>query len=151
MRYGLKPKYLATMLVMAAVRLYMSFRHYGNHAMRDVGQGFGLDGVGIHTQFWAEIVFWCVVFLFGHAVYLAPRFDALVAEFKGKAFRPMTKFNRVAFGIVTAIIASNCFQALWSTGVPPFWGQGDPVRFSFNPKYVIWSSDSWEGKWSGNY
>ena len=44
----------------------------------------------------------------------------------------MTKFNRVAFGIVTAIIASNCFQALWSTGVPPFWGQGDPVRFSFN-------------------
>lgn len=148
-RYGFKPKYLATMLVMAAVGLYMSFRHYGNHAMRDVGQGFGLDVFGIHTQFWAEIVFWCVVFLFGLAVYLAPRFDALVAEFKGKAFRPMTKFNRVAFGIVTAIIASNCFQALWSTGVPPFWGQGDPVRFSFNPKYVIWSSDSWEGMWSG--
>lgn len=137
------------MLVMAAVGLYMSFRHYGNHAMRDVGQGFGLDVFGIHTQFWAEIVFWCVVFLFGLAVYLAPRFDALVAEFKGKAFRPMTKFNRVAFGIVTAIIASNCFQALWSTGVPPYWGNGDPVRFSFNPKYVVWTADSWEGMWSG--
>ena len=40
-RYGFKPKYLATMLVMAAVGLYMSFRHYGNHAMRDVGQGSG--------------------------------------------------------------------------------------------------------------
>jgi len=89
-RYGFKPKYLATMLVMAAVGLYMSFRHYGNHAMRDVGQGFGLDVFGIHTQFWAEIVFWCVVFLFGLAVYLAPRFDALVAEFKGKAFRSST-------------------------------------------------------------
>lgn len=37
-RYGFKPKYLATMLVMAAVGLYMSFRHYGNHAMRDVGR-----------------------------------------------------------------------------------------------------------------
>ena len=72
------------MLVMAAVGLYMSFRHYGNHAMRDVGQGFGLDVFGIHTQFWAEIVFWCVVFLFGLAVYLAPRFDALVAEFKAR-------------------------------------------------------------------
>ena len=48
-RYGFKPKYLATMLVMAAVGLYMSFRHYGNHAMRDVGQGFGLDVFGIHT------------------------------------------------------------------------------------------------------
>ena len=61
----------------------------------------------------------------------------------------MTKFNRVAFGIVTAIIASNCFQALWSTGVPPYWGNGDPVRFSFNPKYVVWTADSWEGMWSG--
>ena len=145
-RYGFFSPFLATMLVMAAVGLYMSFRHYGNHAMRDVGQGFGLDVFGIHTQFWAEIVFWCVVFLFGLAVFASA---PLVAEFKGKAFRPMTKFNRVAFGIVTAIIASNCFQALWSTGVPPFWGQGDPVRFSFNPKYVIWSSDSWEGMWSG--
>ena len=47
-RYGFKPKYLATMLVMAAVGLYMSFRHYGNHAMRDVGQGFGLDLSLIH-------------------------------------------------------------------------------------------------------
>ena len=122
-RYGFKPKYLATMLVMAAIGLYSSFRHYGNHAMRDVGQGFGLDIFGLHTQFWAEVVFWCVVFLFG--------------------------FNRIAFSIVCFIVASNCFQALWSTGVPPFWGQGDPVRFSWNPKYVVWSADSWEGMWSG--
>ena len=55
-RYGFKPKYLATMLVMAACGLYSSFRHLGNHAMRDVGQGFGLDVFGIHTQMWAEIV-----------------------------------------------------------------------------------------------
>ncbi|MBS5492771.1 MAG: disulfide bond formation protein B [Sutterella wadsworthensis] len=148
-RYGFKPKYLATMLVMAAIGLYSSFRHYGNHAMRDVGQGFGLDIFGLHTQFWAEVVFWCVVFLFGLAVYLAPRFDALIEEFKGKQFRPLTSFNRIAFSIVAFIVASNCFQALWSTGVPPFWGQGDPVRFSWNPKYVVWSADSWEGMWSG--
>lgn len=148
-RYGFKPKYLATMLVMAAMGLYSSFRHFGNHAARDVGQGFGLDIFGIHTQFWAEIVFWCVVMLFGLAVYLAPRFDALVAEFKGKNFRPLTAFNKWAFIIVAAIIGSNTFQALWSTGVPPFWGQGSPVRFSFNPQYVTWSADSWHGMWSG--
>lgn len=148
-RYGFKPKYLGMMLVMAAFGLYMSFRHLGNHAARDVGQGFGLDVFGIHTQMWAEIVFWCVVMLFGLAVFLAPRFDALVAELKGKPFRALTTFNKIAFGIVTAILASNTFQALWSTGLPPNWGQGDPVRFSFNPKYVIWSDASWHGMWDG--
>ena len=148
-RYGFKPKYLATMLVMAAVGLYMSFRHLGNHAMRDVGQGFGLDVFGIHTQMWAEIVFWCVVMLFGLACFLAPRFDALIAEMRDKPWRPLTTFYKAAFGIVAFIIASNTFQALWSTGLPPNWGQGDPVRFSFNPKYVIWSDDSWHGMWGG--
>ncbi len=148
-RYGFKPKYLATMLVMAAVGLYMSFRHLGNHAMRDVGQGFGLDVFGIHTQMWAEIVFWCVVMLFGLACFLAPRFDALIAEVRAKPWRPLTTFYKAAFGIVAFIIASNTFQALWSTGLPPNWGQGDPVRFSFNPKYVIWSADGWHGMWGG--
>ena len=148
-RYGFKPKYLGMMLVMAAVGLYMSFRHFGNHAARDVGQGFGLDVFGIHTQFWAEIVFWCVVMLFGLAVFLAPRFDALIAEMKGKPFRPLTPFYKAAFWIVAAIIGSNTFQALWSTGLPPNWGQGDPVRFSFNPKYVVWSDASWHGMWGG--
>ena len=66
-RYGFKPKYLAMMLVMAGVGLYSSFRHLGNHAARDVGQGFGLEILGLHTQMWAEIVFWCVVVLFGLA------------------------------------------------------------------------------------
>ena len=148
-RYGFKPKYLASMLVMAAVGLYMSFRHLGNHAMRDVGQGFGLDIFGIHTQMWAEIVFWCVVMLFGLACFLAPRFDALIAEMRAKPWRPLTTFYKAAFGIVAFIIASNTFQALWSTGLPPNWGQGDPVRFSFNPKYVIWSADGWHGMWGG--
>lgn len=148
-RYGFKPKYLATMLVMAAVGLYSSFRHLGNHAMRDVGQGFGLDIFGIHTQMWAEIVFWCVVMLFGLATFLAPRFDALVAELRGRPWRPMTTFHKVAFGIVAFILASNSFQALWSTGLPPNWGQGDPWRFSWDRKYIVYSSDSWEGMWAG--
>ncbi|MDO5531671.1 disulfide bond formation protein B [Sutterella sp.] len=148
-RYGFKPKYLATMLVMAACGLYSSFRHFGNHAARDIGQGFGLDIFGIHTQFWAEIVFWCVVMLFGLACYFAPRFDALIAEMKGKPFRPLSTFNKWAVIIVAAIVGSNCFQALWSTGVPPNWGQGSPVRFSFNPKYVVWSDASWHGMWAG--
>ena len=100
-RYGFKPKYLATMLVMAAVGLWSSFRHLGVHAARDVGQGFGLEIMGLHTQMWAEIVFWCVVMLFGLALFLAPRFDALIAELKGKRWRPTTGFMQIAFGIVS--------------------------------------------------
>lgn len=144
-RYGFKPKYLATMCVMAAVGLWMSFRHVSAHGMRDVGQGFGLDIFGVHTQMWAEIVFWCVVMLFGLFTYLAPRFDALMAEMRGKPFRPLTGFYKTAFGIVAFILASNAFQALWSTGLPPNWGQGDPWRFSWNQKYVVWSTEGWEG------
>ena len=70
-----------------------------------------LDVFGIHTQMWAEIVFWCVVMLFGLAVFLAPRFDALIAEMKGKPFRPLSSFNKIAFSIVAFILASNTFQA----------------------------------------
>ena len=148
-RYGFKPKYLATMLVMAAVGLWSSFRHLGVHAARDVGQGFGLEIMGLHTQMWAEIVFWCVVMLFGLALFLAPRFDALIAELKGKRCGPTTGFMQIPFGIVSFILASNAFQAAWTTGLPPNWGQGDPWRFSWNPKYIVWSSDSWEGMFSG--
>ena len=75
--------------------------------------------------------------------------NALIAEMRAKPWRPLTTFYKAAFGIVAFIIASNTFQALWSTGLPPNWGQGDPVRFSFNPKYVIWSADSWHGMWGG--
>ncbi len=146
-RFGFKPKYLATMLVMAAVGLYFSFRHYSSHAMRDIGQGFGLDVFGIHTQFWAEIVFWCVVMLFGLATYLAPRFDALIDEMKGKSYRPMKGFYKIAFGIVAFICASNTFQAAYSTGPFPYAGQGDPVRFSWNPKYITWSTEFYDGFW----
>ena len=49
-RYGFKPKYLATMLVMAAVGLWSSFRHLGVHAARDVGQGFGLEIMTSHSN-----------------------------------------------------------------------------------------------------
>jgi disulfide bond formation protein DsbB len=147
-RYGFKPKYIGTLLAMAAAGLWMSFRHLSNHAARDLGQGFGLDVFGLHTQMWAEIVFWCAVMLFGLALLFAPRVDALLAEMREKPWRPLSTFYKIAFGVVAAVIASNTFQALWSTGYPPYYGQGKPVRFSFDPKYIVWSTDGWKGMWS---
>lgn len=146
-RYGFKPKYLASLLLMSSVGLYASFRHVALHAARDIGQGFGMDVFGIHTQMWAEIVFWCSVFLLSIAVFFAPRFDALLEEFRGRAYREFTKFNRIALGIVAVILASNAFQAFWGTGLPPNWGNGDPVRFSFDWKYNQWTTEGWNGMW----
>jgi disulfide bond formation protein DsbB len=46
-------------------------------------------------------------------------------------------------------------QAFASTGPPPFMGQGDPIRFSFNPKHWLWSLEEWSpasvslrGRWA---
>ncbi|EOZ2161392.1 disulfide bond formation protein B [Campylobacter coli] len=146
-RYGMKGKYLAALLIMTAVGLYQSFAHYGNHAHRDLDQGFGLAVFGIHTYFWAEVVFWAVVLLLGVMFAFAPKFGSFDKELNGEKFRKFTKFSFAAFLISTLIVASNVFQAFVSTGIPPYVGQGDPVRFSLNPKYIIWSTGGWNGLW----
>lgn len=146
-RYGLKGKYLAALLIMTAFGLYQSFAHFGNHAHRDLDQGFGLAVFGIHTYFWAEVVFWAVVLILGVIFAFAPKFSAFETEMAGEKFRPFNKFGFAAVLISTFIVASNVFQAFVSTGVPPYVGQGDPVRFTLNPKYIIWSDKGWEGLW----
>ncbi|HEB9305924.1 TPA: disulfide bond formation protein B [Campylobacter coli] len=146
-RYGMKGKYLAALLIMTAVGLYQSFAHYGNHAHRDLDQGFGLAVFGIHTYFWAEVVFWAVVLLLGAMFAFAPKFGSFDKELNGEKFRKFTKFSFAAVLISTIIVASNVFQAFVSTGIPPYVGQGDPVRFSLNPKYIIWSTGGWNGLW----
>lgn len=140
-RYGMKGKYLAWILLMAAFGLYQSFSHFGNHAHRDLDQGFSLQVFGIHTYFWAEVVFWAVVVLLGVMFYFAPKFGAFDKEMEGKGVRELKGFTLYAFVISAVVIASNVFQAFVATGVPPFSGQSDPVRFSLNPKYIIWSSE----------
>ncbi|TQR32494.1 disulfide bond formation protein B [Campylobacter sp. MIT 99-7217] len=147
-RYGLKPQYLASLLVMTAFGLYQSFAQYGNHAHRDLDQGFSLQVFGIHTYFWAEVVFFAVVLLLGVMFFLAPKFSVFEKEMNGEKVRQFGKFSFAAFVISALIVASNVFQAFVSTGVPPFVGQGDPVRFSLNPKYIIWSTDGWKSTWT---
>lgn len=146
-RYGLKGKYLAALLIMTAFGLYQSFAHYGNHAHRDLDQGFGLAVFGIHTYFWAEVVFWAVVLLLGLIFAFAPKFSAFDAEMNGEKVRKFTQFSFAAVFVSALIVASNVFQAFVSTGIPPYVGQGDPVRFSLNQKYIIWSTDGWRGLW----
>ncbi|EAJ8474282.1 disulfide bond formation protein B, partial [Campylobacter upsaliensis] len=104
-RYGLKGKYLAALLIMTAFGLYQSFAHFGNHAHRDLDQGFGLAVFGIHTYFWAEVVFWAVVLILGVIFAFAPKFSTFETEMAGEKFRQWTKFSFVAVLISTFIVA----------------------------------------------
>jgi len=57
--------------------------------------------------------------------------------------------------VFLVVIAGNVVQAFASTGPPPYAGQGDPIRFSLNPKHWVWSTDEWaslpitlRGRWA---
>lgn len=147
-RYGMKARYLAMILIMAGFGLWQSFAHFGIHAHRDLDQGFGLAIFGIHTYFWAEVVFWAVVLILGVIFLFAPKFSAFEDELDGESIRKISKPALYAFMISAFIVASNVFQAFVSTGLPPYYGQGDPVRFTLNPKYIIWSDSGYKKHWN---
>ncbi len=144
-RYGFKFRYLALLLLITAFGLWESFYHYGFHTQEDVGQGFALAVFGLHTQFWAEVVFWSVIVILSFILFFMPHIKELVWDLEGMEFRRLTFVNKIAFWIFFIVVSSNIVQAFISTGPPPYWGQGDPVRFSFNPKYTVWSDEAWKG------
>lgn len=138
-RFGLKPKYIAMILIMTAFGLWQSFNHLAWHSGNDLDQGFSLLMFGLHSYVWAEIVFWSVIVILGVILLFAPKFSDLEG---GRAeFTPPVK---MAFFASIFVIASNAFQAFVSTGIPPYMGQGNPVRFSLNPDTIIWSADNWK-------
>ncbi|BCZ17174.1 hypothetical protein NHP190003_04560 [Helicobacter sp. NHP19-003] len=135
-RYGLKPKYIAMLVLVVAGGLYQSFYHLGNHALEDVGQGFALTIFGLHTQFWAEFVFWIALLVLGLLLFKAPNFET-------QSLRKLTRSNLWAFGIFSFLVASNMLQAFISTGPFPYLGHGDPIRFSWRMAENIWSTKNW--------
>ncbi|BCD46194.1 disulfide bond formation protein B [Helicobacter suis] len=137
LRYGLKPKYIALMLLIIVGGLYQSFYHLGNHALEDVGQGFALTIFRLHTQFWAELVFWLAALVLGSLLFFAPNFNTQDHP------RQLTRSNRWAFAIFSALVASNMLQAFISTGPFPYLGHGNPIRFSWKFAENIWSTQSW--------
>ena len=62
-RYGFAVKYLAVILFLACLGLYDGFLHYSldgtGGGYLDIKQGFGLEILGAHTQFWVvSLYFW---------------------------------------------------------------------------------------------
>ncbi|RPJ85197.1 MAG: disulfide bond formation protein B, partial [Acidobacteria bacterium] len=149
LRYGPRPKYIGLAVLVASWGIFMALRHTAMHAARDIGQGFSLEILGAHTYTWALFIYWVCALTMGVLLFLTR--DADLAP----RTRPSTFLERAAMSIFLAVVAANAVQAFVSTGPPPFVGQSDPVRFSFNPKHWVWSLEEWSpspvslrGRWA---
>jgi hypothetical protein len=67
--------------------------------------------------------------------------------------RRLRGIGRLAFVVFLVVVAASVVQAFASSGPPPYVAQGDPVRFSLNPRHWAWSmSEYGEGpiSWRGH-
>jgi len=149
LRYGPRPRYIGLSVLVGAWGIFMGLRHTGMHAARDVGQGFSIEIWGAHTYTWALFIFWACVVSMGMLLMTMKQSDIIDGH---RAFRPVEK---LAAGAFLVVVAANMVQAFASTGPPPFMGQGDPIRFSFNPRHWVWSLEEWSpapvslrGRWN---
>ncbi len=149
LRFGARPKYVGLSIFIGAYGMFMGLRHTAMHAARDVGQGFSLEVLGAHTYTWALFIFWVTVVTMG----------ALLMAVKERDVAPQVRtfgsLENTAAIVFLVVIAGNIAQAFASTGPPPYMGQGDPVRFSFNPKHWVWSLEEYSpapvalrGRWN---
>ncbi len=151
LRYGPRPRYVGLSILVAGYGAFMSLRHTAMHAARDIGQGFSLEILGAHTYTWALFIFWAASALMGALLMAVRERDA------GGVIRTLRPLERLAAIVFLVVMAANLVQAFASTGPPPFMGQGDPVRFSFNPGHWVWSLEEYSpapvslrGRWSAS-
>ena len=147
-RYGPRPRYLGLLVLLGAWGTFMALRHSALHLARDVGQGFAGTILGAHTYVWAWVIHWAVLLVAGVLLLL---FRGPLA---GKLEAKPGCAGRFAMGLLVVMAAANAVQAFASTGPPPYFGQGDPIRLSLDPRHWVWSMEekdgalSWRGGWS---
>jgi len=148
-RFGPRPRYIGLAVLLAAFGLYMGLRHSSLHLWRDVGQGFSAEILGAHTYTWSMFIYWACVVMMG-ALLLMLKDGEAASE--ARRLRPL---ERVTLWLFLVAAAGNAIQAFASTGPPPYMGQGDPVRFSFDPGNWVWSLEEWtpspvslRGRWA---
>jgi disulfide bond formation protein DsbB len=148
-RFGPRPRYVGLAVLLASFGLYMGLRHSSMHLWRDVGQGFSAEILGAHTYTWSMFIYWACAVMMGVLLLVMKDGEAAAVS---RRLRPM---ERVTLWLFLVTAAANAVQAFASTGPPPFMGQGDPVRFSFNPAHWVWSTEEWRpspvslrGRWA---
>jgi disulfide bond formation protein DsbB len=138
LRFGPRPKYVGMAVLISGWGIFMGMRHVGMHAARDIGQGFSFPVFGVHTYTWALFVYWVTALAIG----------LLLLMVRDRHFTPAVRtlrgVERWAGGAFLVVVASNMVQAFASTGPPPFVGQSDPIRFSFDPRHWHWSLEEWK-------
>jgi hypothetical protein len=132
LRYGARPRYIGMVVLLGAWGVFMSLRHSSLHLARDVGQGFATPYFGVHTYVWAGFVHWVVLGVVG-VLLLFLREDS-----PSYGPREPGRVGRFAIWLFLLVVGANALQAFVTTGPPPFIGQGDPVRFSLNPRHWVW-------------
>jgi disulfide bond formation protein DsbB len=132
LRYGPRPRYLGAVVLLGAGGVYMALRHSALHLVRDVGQGFAASFFGAHTYVWSWFIHWVVLLVLA-ALLLLLREDTVE-----RGTRPLGRVGGFALGLFLVVVGANAVQAFVSTGPPPFIGQSDPVRFSWNPSRWVW-------------
>jgi disulfide bond formation protein DsbB len=140
LRYGPRPRYLGMAVLLGAFGTWMALRHSSLHLLRDVGQGFSVPILGVHTYVWSWVIHWTVLAVIGVLLLLLREHDAA-----GGAREP-GRVGRFAMGLFVVVVAANAVQAFVSTGPPPFIGQSDPVRFSLNPRHWVWENGELAGR-----
>jgi len=135
LRYGPRPRYLGTVVVLGTWGLFMALRHSALHLARDIGQGFAGAFFGAHTYIWAGAIHWTVLIVLGGLLLL------LREETVETGARDLRPSERFAAGFFVAVMGATALQAFITTGPPPFMGQADPVRFSWNPARWLWLPD----------
>jgi disulfide bond formation protein DsbB len=148
-RYGPRPRYIGMAVLIAAFGVYMGLRHSSLHLWRDVGQGFSAEILGAHTYTWSMFIYWVCVVMMGALLLMLKDGEATAVS------RPLRAFERVTMWLFLIAAAGNAVQAFASTGPPPYMGQSDPIRFSFNPSTWVWSTEEWtpspvslRGRWA---
>lgn len=160
-RYGPRPRYLGMLMLLGAWGIWMSMRHSSLHLARDIGQGFAVNILGAHTYTWVFVIHWLVLLVAGVLLVLyrgplgepaAGADGASSGGPAGPAIQP-GRAGRFAMGLLVVLVGANAVQAFISTGPPPFFGQGDPIRLSLNPSHWVWSMAEgtgpigWRGSW----
>lgn len=143
LRYGLKARYVAAVLIGAAYGLFMTLRHSSGIIWRDVGMGFGGDIFGAHTYTWGILVYWVVVVAMGLMMLFAKDKDvAADLSRKDTRVKPLSAYATFVVIASLLVILSNAVQAVISAGVPPFSGKSDPERLSLKN---TWTTKTWKG------
>lgn len=151
LRYGPKPAYLGLGILVSAYGVYMAVRHSSLHLARDIGQGFAVEMLGAHTYVWAFAVFMVCIAVMALLLMNVPVEDMQ----RGAGPRDLGALGSAAVIAFLVVTGATIVQAFASTGPPPYVGQSDPVRFSFNPQRWVWSLGEFEpapislrGRWA---